>query len=100
MFWRLSSRDPPPTRNALEVLLPHRPEAGSYRVPRASPEQAGGNGGQSVPPRDMFTIGRSHSSFVFYDLAFLRKSIEPMFRILSLVREVRLYQNALVLERV
>lgn len=49
---------------------------------------------------DLFTIGRSHSSFVFYDLDFLRKSVEPMFRIRSLTREVRLYQNALVLERV
>lgn len=48
---------------------------------------------------DVFTVGRSNSSFVFYDLDFLRKSIEPMFRIRSLTREVRLYQNALVLER-
>ena len=35
----------------------------------------------------------------FYDLAFLRKSLEPHFRILSVTEEVRLYQNALLLQR-
>lgn len=49
---------------------------------------------------DVFTLGRSAGSFVFYDLDYLRKSIEPMFRILSVTNEVRLFQNALVLERV
>jgi len=48
---------------------------------------------------DMFTIGRSSQSFVFYDLDFLRKSIEPQFRVLSVTPGVRLYQNALLLER-
>jgi ubiquinone/menaquinone biosynthesis C-methylase UbiE len=48
---------------------------------------------------DMFTIGRSSESYVFYDLDYLRKSLEPAFRVLSVTGEVRLYQNALVLER-
>lgn len=49
---------------------------------------------------EMFTIGRSSSSYVFYDIDYLRKSIEPMFRIRSIAEGVRLYQNALLLERV
>jgi SAM-dependent methyltransferase len=49
---------------------------------------------------DVFSLGRSAGSFVFYDLDYLRKSIEPTFRILSVTNEVRLFQNALVLERV
>jgi SAM-dependent methyltransferase len=48
---------------------------------------------------DTFTIGRSSDSYVFYDLDYLRKSLEPLFRILSVTSEVRLYQNALLLER-
>ncbi len=48
----------------------------------------------------MFTIGRSSDSCVFYDIDYLRGSLEPMFRILSITEEVRLYQNALLLERV
>jgi SAM-dependent methyltransferase len=48
---------------------------------------------------DMFTIGRSSESYVFYDLDYLRKSFEALFRILSVTEEVRLYQNALLLER-
>ena len=48
---------------------------------------------------DMFTIGRSSKSFVFYDLDFLRTSVEPQFRVLSVTEGVRLYQNALLLER-
>ncbi len=48
---------------------------------------------------DMFTIGRSSLSYVFYDIDYLRKGIEPIFRILSVTEEVRLYQNALLLER-
>ncbi len=48
---------------------------------------------------DMFTIGRSSSSYVFYDLDYLHRSLEPMFRILSVTPEVRFYQNALLLER-
>jgi ubiquinone/menaquinone biosynthesis C-methylase UbiE len=48
---------------------------------------------------DMFTVGRSSSSYVFYDLDYLRKSVEPMFRVLSVTQEVRFYQNALLLER-
>jgi hypothetical protein len=37
---------------------------------------------------------------VFYDLDYLRKGLEPMFRVLSVTEEVRLYQNAVLLERV
>jgi SAM-dependent methyltransferase len=48
---------------------------------------------------DMFTIGRSSESFVFYDTDYLLKSLEPLFRILSVTEEVRLYQNAVLLER-
>jgi ubiquinone/menaquinone biosynthesis C-methylase UbiE len=48
---------------------------------------------------DVLTIGRSSNSYVFYDLEYLRKMIEPNFRILSLTERVRLYQNALLLER-
>jgi len=49
---------------------------------------------------DMFTIGRSSESTVFYDIDYLRKCLEPQFRIVSVVEEVRVYQNAIVLERV
>jgi SAM-dependent methyltransferase len=49
---------------------------------------------------DVFAIGRSSESFVFYDLEYLRRAIEPLFRILSVTPEVRFYQNALLLERV
>lgn len=49
---------------------------------------------------DVFAIGRSAESFVFYDLDYLRRAIEPLFRLLSVTPEVRLYQNALLLERV
>jgi SAM-dependent methyltransferase len=48
---------------------------------------------------DMFTIGRSSESYVFYDPDFLRKSLEPLFTILSITGPVRLYQNAVLLER-
>ncbi len=48
---------------------------------------------------DMFTIGRFSSSYVFYDLDYLRRTLEPFFNILSVTEEVRLYQNALLLER-
>lgn len=48
---------------------------------------------------DMFTVGRSSESFVFYDIDYLRKTLEPLFRILSVTGPVRLYQNALLLER-
>jgi SAM-dependent methyltransferase len=48
---------------------------------------------------DMLTVGRSADSCVFYDFEYLRKMIEPNFRILSVTEQVRLYQNALFLER-
>jgi SAM-dependent methyltransferase len=49
---------------------------------------------------DMFTIGRSAHSFVFYERNYLRRSVEPLFRVLSITEGVRLYQDALLLERV
>jgi SAM-dependent methyltransferase len=48
---------------------------------------------------DMFTIGRSSESYVFYDEDYLRKSLGRLFRILSVTAPVRLYQNAMLLER-
>jgi SAM-dependent methyltransferase len=48
---------------------------------------------------EMFTIGRSSQSYVFYDVDYLRKNLERMFRVLSITEEVRLYQNAFLLER-
>jgi ubiquinone/menaquinone biosynthesis C-methylase UbiE len=48
---------------------------------------------------DMFTIGRSSESYVFYDLDYLVRGLEPMFRVVSVTKEVRLYQNALLLEK-
>ena len=48
---------------------------------------------------NMFTIGRSSRSIVFYDIDYLRNSLEPMFRLLSVTEELRLYQNGLLLER-
>ena len=48
---------------------------------------------------DMFTVGRAARSFVFYDMDYLRSTLEPMFRVLSATAGVRLYQNALLLER-
>ena len=48
---------------------------------------------------DVFTIGRAAESYVFYDLDFLRRAIEPLFRVLSVTPEIRLYQNALLLQR-
>jgi len=48
---------------------------------------------------DMFTIGRSAHSSVFYDREYLRASLEPLFRVLSITEGVRMYQNALLLER-
>jgi SAM-dependent methyltransferase len=48
---------------------------------------------------NMFTIGRASHSFVFYDRDYLRRSVEPLFRILSITEGVRLYQDALLLER-
>lgn len=48
---------------------------------------------------DMFTVGRASESYVFYDIEYLKKNIEPMYRVLSITPGVRLYQNALLLER-
>jgi len=48
---------------------------------------------------DMFTIGRSSESFVLYDRKYLLRNLEPLFRVLSVTEGVRLYQNALLLER-
>jgi SAM-dependent methyltransferase len=71
-------------------------DSGLAKLLRSHPEYQGFTGADF----DVFTIGRSSESFVFYDFEFLRRAIEPLFRILSVTREIRLYQNALLLERV
>jgi SAM-dependent methyltransferase len=78
------------------LLATRYPQSGLAKTLRRHPDYERLLAGQF----DVFTVGRSASSFVFYDLDYLRKSIEPMFRIRSVTSEVRLYQNALVLERV
>jgi SAM-dependent methyltransferase len=47
----------------------------------------------------MFTIGRSLHSQVFYDVDFLRRKLEPFFRVLSITEEAYNYQSAVLLER-
>lgn len=83
-------------KSDIALLNDKYPDSGLAKLLRETPEY------QSFihSDFDMFTIGRSSSSYVFYDLEYLRRSIEPMFRILSVTEEVRLYQNALLLERV
>ena len=80
----------------IPLLATRYPETRLAKTLRAHPDYDRLLAGQF----DVFTVGRSASSFVFYDLDYLRKSIEPMFRVLSITGEIRLYQNALVLERV
>lgn len=48
----------------------------------------------------MFTIGRHVQSQVFYDVAFLRRKLDPFFRTLAVVEEAYWHQTALLLERV
>ena len=82
-------------KNDIALLRDKYPESGLARRLRSHPQYER----FARLDFDMFTIGRSSHSYVFYDLDFLRKSLEPMFRILSVTSEVRLYQNALLLER-
>ena len=83
-------------KHDVEILATKYPESGLAKRLRDHPDYDRVRAGDF----DVFTIGRSSRSFVFYDLEFLKRSIEPMFRILSVTEEVRLYQNALVLQRV
>jgi SAM-dependent methyltransferase len=83
-------------RNDIALLDGRYRDSGLSRLLRKHPEYER----YTRSDFDMFTIGRSSESYVFYDLDYLRKSLEPLFRILSVTQEVRLYQNALLLERV
>jgi len=82
-------------QNDVALLREKHPRSGLASLLRNSPDHEIYAGSDY----DMFTIGRSSASYVFYDLAYLRKSIEPQFRIASVTPEVRLYQNAILLER-
>jgi hypothetical protein len=83
-------------KNDIELLRTKYKDSGLAELLRSHPEH------ERFVQSDfaMFTIGRSSHSFVFYDLDYLRKSLEPMYRLLSVTEEVRSYQNALLLERV
>jgi SAM-dependent methyltransferase len=83
-------------KNDIELLEGKHRDSGLAKFLRSRPEYEQ----YRRADYDVFTIGRSSESYVFYDLDYLRKGLEPMFRILSITAEVRLYQNALVLERV
>jgi SAM-dependent methyltransferase len=80
-------------KNDLHVLRDKHPNSGLAKMVRQHPDF-------TASDFDMFTIGRAAESYVFYDLAYLRKSLEPMFRLVSITEEVRLYQNGLLLTRV
>lgn len=82
-------------KNDITLLNGKYRDSGLAKILRGSPEYKEINGLNF----DVFTIGRSSHSFVFYDMDYLRQSLEPVFRILSVTEEVRLYQNALLLER-
>jgi SAM-dependent methyltransferase len=79
-------------KNDLALLEGKYRDSGLARLLRSQPEYVRSD-------FDMFTIGRGAESYVFFDLDYLRKSFEPFFRLLSVTEEVRLYQNALLLER-
>ena len=82
-------------QNDLAVLERKYPDSGLAKRLRRHPKYTDFASGDF----DVFTVERSAASYVFYDLDFLRKSLEPHFRILSVTEEVRLYQNALLLQR-
>jgi ubiquinone/menaquinone biosynthesis C-methylase UbiE len=46
----------------------------------------------------MLTVGRATESQVFYDIDYLRRLLEPAFRVVSVVEEAYGYQTAMVLE--
>lgn len=46
-----------------------------------------------------FTIGRATDSQVFYDVDYLKKSLEPFFKLLSVEEEAYGYQTGILLER-
>jgi ubiquinone/menaquinone biosynthesis C-methylase UbiE len=82
-------------KNDITLLEGKYRQSGLAKLLRGHPEY-----GQFIRSDfDMFSIGRSSESYVFYDLDYLRRSLEPLFRLLSVTEEVRLYQNALLLER-
>jgi hypothetical protein len=80
----------------IELLNTQYPKSGLAKLLRSRAEYQ-----QFVQTEfDMFTVGRSSGSYVFYDLDYLRRSLEPQFRVLSVTGPVRLYQNAILLQRV
>jgi ubiquinone/menaquinone biosynthesis C-methylase UbiE len=82
-------------RNDIDMLAGKHRDSGLANHLRGVPEYAK----YAASDFDVFTIGRSSSSFVFYDMDYLRRTLEPMYEILSVTEEVRLYQNAVVLKR-
>ena len=80
----------------IRLLREKHPDSELSRALRAHPQYEG----FSRSAFDMFTIGRSAHSFVFYDREYLRASLEPQYRVLSITEGVRVYQNAVLLERV
>jgi SAM-dependent methyltransferase len=82
-------------RNDIDLLAGKYRDSGLANYLRGVPEYQK----YSSSDFDVFTIGRSSKSFVFYDLEYLRRTLEPMFEILSVTEEVRLYQNAILLRR-
>jgi SAM-dependent methyltransferase len=82
-------------KNDIELLKNKHRDSGLARLLHSRPEYEE----FMATDFDMFTVGRSSQSYVFYDIAYLRENLEPLFRILSVTAEVRLYQNALLLER-
>jgi SAM-dependent methyltransferase len=83
-------------KNDIELLRAKYKDSGLAALLRSHPEY------ERYVQTDfaMFTIGRSSNSFVFYDVDYLCKSLAPMYRLVSVTEGVRLYQNALLLERV
>ena len=82
-------------KNDIELLRTKHADSGLAKLLRGYPEYKR----FTQTDFDMFTIGRSSGSYVFYDLDYLCKSLQQLFRVVSVTEGVRLYQNALLLER-
>lgn len=83
-------------KSDLALLETDYPHSKLTRILRSQPEYEEFKN----PDLDLIGVGRSARSFVFYDLEYLRKIVEPGFKILSIKDKVRLYQNGLLLKRV
>lgn len=82
-------------RHDIDLLNERYPKSGLARLLRTHPDYERFVG----TDYDMFTVGRSSESYVFYDPDYLRKTLASTFNILSISGPVRLYQNAVLLER-